>query len=147
MGKRTPHEALILLTDGFDESWLANCLTELRTSNKRTAIVGLRPGPVVGKHGLSIQTDTYLSELKKAAPRLLAIANGRLCATRLMSEPRVYQIIERTIAANGRVGVSLESETFLKKYRLIKANDLQQYIWQRHTDNKAYAQLLVKSLD
>jgi len=147
MQNKPNYQAVILLTDGFDESWLANCLIGLRTSNKHTAVVGLRPGPVTGQHGLVIHTDNYMTAIRGATPKLLAIADGRLCIKRLMNEPRVYQMIEQTLASNGRVGASLHTETILKKYRLIDPETLPQYIWQRHKSHQEYVQLLVESFN
>ena len=146
MNSRSNHDAIILLADGFDESWLASCLIKLRTGNNHTAVVGLRPGRVAGKHGLAVHTDTHLSEIRHNRPKLLVIANGRLCASRLMTDPRVFKLMEQTLEANGRVAISLDSEIILKKYRLIQAKDLQQFIWQRHTAHEEYAQHLADIL-
>ena len=145
-GKNLKQEVIILLAQGFSETWLANCVATLRDTGYKTTMVGLIPGLITGKHGMVIQTDRHFSELSNDPPKILAIAAGQQCINKLLSEPNVHTLINHTIESGGQIAVTTESERILKECGRVHRSQFDNYIWQRAMPTPEYAQLLANSI-
>ena len=144
--RRKNISALILLAEGFNETWLTSCVAELRDNGLDAVVVGLRPGPVSGQHGMVIQTDRYFGEIRDCQPKLLALADGKHCIYKLLSEPKVHRLIKATIQSGGRVAATPESETILKRIGRLTPAQFEHFIWQGLTPAPDYARTLVHAL-
>ncbi len=141
-------DAIILVAPGFEETWLANCVTSLRQRGYRALMVSLAPELIEGANGMTVKPDSYLSKLLQTnrPPKLLAIADGKTCVNQLLSEPNVYRLMNQTVAAGGRIAATTESETILRHVGRVKFSDFDNCIWQRSTPTSEYAEQLVASL-
>jgi hypothetical protein len=100
-------EVLILVATHFDELAAVHCLCHMRAEGLPTRLVGLSSGLQTGLCGLKIRPDTYLTDLISStitnSNRLLILCGGQACLDRLLTDPRVHQLIGSTLQSSGAV--------------------------------------------
>ncbi|MCB0209263.1 MAG: DJ-1/PfpI family protein [Anaerolineae bacterium] len=97
---KTDHgQAILLLTDGFEETAVTLLLITLREAGLAVLVVGLRSGRVNGAHGLMIIPDSSLDRLLEKPPPILAVIlpSGMGHLGRLQIDPRVGALLSRSI--------------------------------------------------
>jgi putative intracellular protease/amidase len=108
--------AVAVVAAGFDEEAVTACLTHLRAAGVESSLVSLAAGLVEGEHGLVMRPDRSLeNELTLSPPRLLILIGGPACATALMADPRVHQLISNTVQAEGRIAATARGVPIVRR--------------------------------
>lgn len=105
----TQNRVIILIAPEFDEEIVVNCLYQMRQRGTAVDLVGTPSNLVVGSAGLVVQPDYSLAELHTAAKtslKFMVIPGKAACATSLLSDPRVHQIIQDNFENGGFLATS-----------------------------------------
>lgn len=106
---------LFLLMPGFEEGTAVFCLERIREAGLETFVVGLSSTPVRGMHGIAIQPDLTLDDIRRSdGCPLLFISGGRQYLTSLLIDPRFYTLCQQVIRTNGIFASSANSSSFLQ---------------------------------
>ncbi|WP_420628189.1 DJ-1/PfpI family protein [Candidatus Leptofilum sp.] len=101
--------AIVLIAPKFDEEMVVNCLYQMRQRGTAVDLVGTPSNLVVGSAGLVVQPDYSLAQLHTIANQrlqLIIIPGKATCATNLLSDPRVHQVIQDNFKNGGFVATS-----------------------------------------
>jgi hypothetical protein len=102
-------KTFILVSDGFDEPAVVECLCRVREQGASATLVGLYSGLLSGYHGLTIRPDFSLNQLEQQYQTLgtqtAVILSGRTNLTALLTDPRVHRLVEQTLSNEGFVAV------------------------------------------
>ena len=102
-------KTFILVSDGFDEPAVVECLCRVREQGASANLVGLYSGLLSGYHGLMIRPDFSLTQLEQQhqtlGTQIAIILNGRTNLTALLTDPRVHRLVEQTLNNEGFVAV------------------------------------------
>jgi hypothetical protein len=81
----------ILISNGFNESDVAYCLSQLRMAGLPTAVIGNINNSISRQHGLRVQPDQSLNSLvKESHYRLQIIPGGQECVNNRLSLPNFH---------------------------------------------------------
>jgi putative intracellular protease/amidase len=106
--------ALILIAPGFEEEAVVCCLSRLREAGIAVSLVGLSASLVRGEHGLAVRPDTSLERLLNSAPPwLVLVPGGAACASALMADPRVHQLLAATASQGGQIAATFNVQSIL----------------------------------
>ena len=107
IGSKRRIAALFLMGEDFDESFALACLLQMRGLGIAVRLVGQTAGQLNGRDGLSVRPDTTLSSLlletTYPAEQLLFLSGPRRCASTLLVDPRVHQLIGAVLQRGGWV--------------------------------------------
>jgi 4-methyl-5(b-hydroxyethyl)-thiazole monophosphate biosynthesis len=92
---------LIPLAPGFEEIEAVTIIDVLRRAGLDVQVVGLTPGPVLGAHGITVDTDGSIDDVDAAELAMLVLPGGLPGATNLRDDARVLALV-RELAASGR---------------------------------------------
>ncbi|MCZ7674279.1 MAG: DJ-1/PfpI family protein [Chloroflexi bacterium] len=96
----------ILIASGFEEAATIRCLEQMRQASLPVSLVALSAGLVTGWYGLSVHPDLTLDQVNAHEPcKLVILPGGQMCATALLTDPRVHRLLNTLIAQGGVVGV------------------------------------------
>lgn len=99
----------ILIAPGFDEETMVSCLCQMRQAGTAVTLAGTPVHRVVGAAGLVVHPDcslaAWLEQAQGYGRQLVIIPGGPACATRLLSDARVYQGIQNTLSQCGQIAV------------------------------------------
>lgn len=99
----------ILIAPGFDEETVVECLCQIRQAGTAVTLVGTPAHWITGAAGLAVQPDCSLDIWQQAVMGngrcLVVIPGGQSCATRLLSDARVYQGLQATLAQGGSIAI------------------------------------------
>lgn len=110
----TPEKIGIVLTPGFEEETAVYCATKLRDAGLPVSIIGMSGQSVKGLHGISVKPDITIDEINREQTyRLIIISGGRQYITSSMLDPRVYDLLQRTIQSNGFIVPIARTTQFL----------------------------------
>ena len=96
--------AVVVLAEGFEEIEAVTPIDVLRRAGAEVTVAGLEDGPVLGSRGVRIVPDTPLADVASVEYDLVVLPGGMPGATNLRKDPRVVEIVRRTLAANRTVG-------------------------------------------
>jgi hypothetical protein len=103
------YDAWILIAPGFDEERVVSCLCQMRQVGTAVALAGTPAYWISGATGLAVQPDcnldTWQETLLENGHSLIVIPGGQSCATRLLSDARVYQGLRATLSQGGSVAI------------------------------------------
>jgi putative intracellular protease/amidase len=144
MKNHQPAHVLIFIAPGFDEKLVVNCLCSLREAGLAVSVTGLIAGMIKGRHGLKVQADLSVDRLShQAVPRLVLIPGNVQCASALVSDPRVYQFLEKTLAGDGFIAVSPESQGVLSNVGFAQAVPAARWVEQELANVAEFASQMV----
>jgi 4-methyl-5(b-hydroxyethyl)-thiazole monophosphate biosynthesis len=92
---------LVPLAEGFEEIEAVTVVDVLRRAGLTVRMAGLRPGPVTGSHGLTLQPDCTLDHVDPAELALVVLPGGQPGTDNLRRDERVLALV-RELAAAGR---------------------------------------------
>lgn len=102
---------LILIASGFEELPLAHSLSHLRGAGLTVSLVSTASGLISGLYGLTIRPDLLIDRaLALLPPKLVIVSGGHTCATSLMADPRVHQLITITLQSGGYVAAPASAQ-------------------------------------
>jgi hypothetical protein len=102
-------KTFVLVSEGFDETAVIECLCRARDYGMSANLVGLHAGLLSGHHGITLRPDLSLNQLEEYvrahAPQTAVILNSDANLTPLLNDPRVHRIVEQTLRQQGLVAV------------------------------------------
>ena len=145
--KTSRRSVLILIAPGFDEKLVVSSLSSLRETGIAVSLVGLTPGLIRSGHGLWVRADYALSELPPTVmPLLVFIPGNQQCAAALVSDPRVYQLLEKTLAQDGVVAVTPEIQPVLGRVGFTDSMTVHELLSRETMDSPEFVSRIVKPL-
>lgn len=112
-----PAQVLILIAAEFDETAVVEIACRLRNEGFAVRLVALSSGLVTGIHGITLRPDQSLTQYPansalNAADSLI-ISGGATCASLLLSDPRVHQLMQSMQNQHGIVAVMAGAQRML----------------------------------
>lgn len=103
------NKVYILIAPGFDEETVVECLCQIRQAGTAVTLAGTPAHWITGAAGLAVQPDCSLDVWQQAVMGngrcLVVIPGGQSCATRLLSDARVYQGLQATLGQGGSIAI------------------------------------------
>lgn len=117
--KNSPQQcAFIVIANGFNETETVTLIHMLRQSRLCAKIVGLTNGLINGSHGILLMPDLTLTELERSLNQLtislLALPGEEPSLARLELDPRVHQLVRRTLEQDGIIATAERGMQLLK---------------------------------
>lgn len=150
--------ALLVLTDGLEETESVRILCKLRQAGLYVKSVGLTSGLVSGTHGILVKPDLTLADFEPHAldictVKLIILTQRNRAMSRLETEPRLHQLLLHTLAQGGCLALDAEGQSILKAIR-IPADQLKTYrenkqifIHDRQQSFEVYTDELIRCFD
>jgi hypothetical protein len=141
---------LLLVAAQCDEPFVVRCVCQMRQRGLEVALLGLYPGPVIGRHGVWLRPDQSLAEMEPAdfqPPGLLILPGPQECTLQLLFNPRVPELIELTLRGGGWVtAVSPKIRELLVRSGLSAPEGEQGFLFQgRLSDGEFITQLVIQA--
>lgn len=96
------HGIYILLTPGFDDVFVTALVSNLRRQTIPTKLIALSTDPVRSSHGVCLNPDITVSDIKAHQWRsLLIIADSPAVSADQMTDPRIAHLVHRLSACGG----------------------------------------------
>jgi len=114
------HKILVPLADGFEEIEFATIVDVLRRAELDVTVVSLRPGPVRGAHGITMQADADWSQIDAPAFTVLVLPGGQPGTKNLAADPRVLELARRLEAEGHHVAAICAAPTVLHAAGILK---------------------------
>ena len=135
----------ILLASGFEEASTVSCLEQMRQASLPVSLVALSAGLVTGWHGLSVCPDLTLDQVNVNEPcKMVVLPGGQMCATILLTDPRVHRLLNALIAQGGVVGVLKTAVPVITQSGLLPSSSASQFVTQDNDDLDAFVTNLVR---
>ncbi len=152
MSHSRSNKAFILIAPQFDEVSVVQCIAQMRTRGISVSLVGLMSGLLNGSHGLVVHPDLTVSELEQMSlcerdGRLLVIPGGRESAALLFSDPRVHQICEAALKANGYVAALTTAQQVFVRSGCIDNQNPSRFLPQNDVETNVFLQELMAKVN
>jgi hypothetical protein len=142
-------KTFILVSDGFDEPAVVECLCRVREQGASANLVGLYSGLLSGYHGLTVRPDFSLNQLEQQqalGAQTAVILNGRSNFTPLLTDPRVHRLIEQTLSNHGLVAImGNKSEWPLPTNNITQSAEMN-LLLQDHMETDDFIQEIIKRI-
>jgi 4-methyl-5(b-hydroxyethyl)-thiazole monophosphate biosynthesis len=93
MGAMTDKQTILVpLAEGFEEIETAAIVDVLRRAELHVTLAGLRPGPVLGAHGMAFGTDAELDDVDPEAVLAIVLPGGQPGTDNLMADERILSL-------------------------------------------------------
>jgi 4-methyl-5(b-hydroxyethyl)-thiazole monophosphate biosynthesis len=93
----------VLLAEGFEEIEAVTIVDVLRRAEIETVTVALADRAVTGSHGITLQADTTLANVRAESWDLIVLPGGMPGARHLRDDPGVQALLAEQHAAGGRL--------------------------------------------
>ena len=106
--KPSHNKVFILIAPEFDEEFVVRCLCRMLDNGLSACLVGSTSKVLSGLRGIKLSPDfslTQLDQFNLKDDHLLIIPGTRNCALKLLVDPRVHNLINKALEANGWVAV------------------------------------------
>ncbi len=118
-----PDNVAILLMPGFEEGTAVFCADKLRNAGLPVSVIGTSNQPIKGTHGIMIQPDTSIGDIKPDQfYRIVVVSGGRQHISASMIDPRIYQLLRQTVEANGYIAPIARAKEFLEDVGFANSN-------------------------
>ena len=97
-------KVLVILAEGFEEIEAVCAIDVLRRAGAEVVAAGLTGDPVLGSRGITLLPDAALSDAAGEKYDLVVLPGGMPGASNLRDDPRVKEVIARTLTLGGMVG-------------------------------------------
>jgi len=104
---------LVPLAEGFEEVEAVTIIDVLRRGGIEVRVAGLERGPVRGSHGIALQTECALAEVRGDELAMLVLPGGMPGAANLRRNPRVLELVRELEAAGRTVAAICAAPTVL----------------------------------
>lgn len=93
------HALWVLLAPGFDEGFVAQCVAQFAAVGTPVLRVGLQAKKLTSQEGRRWRPDFYLLDCDTLPqpPSGVILPGGELCATHLLIDPRVHQLVGQVL--------------------------------------------------
>jgi hypothetical protein len=150
--------ALLVMTDGLEETEVIGILCRLRQAGLCTKSVGLTSGLVAGAHGILLKPDLTLADFESSVldlctVKMVILTERNQGMVRLETEPRLHQLLLHTLLHGGYVAMDRDVQRIMKAID-VSADQLKAYRenhqilirdWQQSFD--AYTSELIRYFD
>jgi hypothetical protein len=114
-----PKCALLMMTDGLEETETVGILCKLRQTGLCVKSVGLTSSLVAGVHGILLKPDLTLADfgsnaLDIRAVKMVILTERNQGMARLETEPRLHHLLLHTLLHGGYVAVDREGQRIMK---------------------------------
>ncbi len=142
-------EVLVLAADGFDETGVVCCLARMRRAGISISVVGLSSGMITSSCGINMRPDWSMDDViaNGSTPRLVILPGGRQSKMALQVDPRVFKLLNRTIANGGYTAVMLADEPIYPGDRFANWADSSRLISQGELSVEMFAEKLIELLE
>jgi putative intracellular protease/amidase len=114
---------LIPVASEFHEGTIVYFLEHLREAGISVSLVSLSNRLIRGYHGMVIKADFSLGQIPLHSDhKLLILPGGKACASALLADPRIHQLIDETLDNRGLVAAMPEMEVMLEQSNLISGS-------------------------
>jgi hypothetical protein len=108
-------DCLFLIPENSDNQLVVHFLVSFREANIASALVSLTPGLIKSAGDVRVRVDFSIDQLPETTlPRFVHILENRLAASVLLADPRVHQLIARTLANKGRPMILTEPQSLFQ---------------------------------
>ena len=111
---------LVPLAEGFEEIEAVAIIDVLRRAGLEVTTAALRPGPVCGAHGISVEADAELEDLEAHAFDVVVLPGGMPGTTNLMEDERVLAAVRELSAAGKPTAAICAAPMVLAKAGVVK---------------------------
>jgi len=144
-GRRARRLAVLLVAPGFEEIFVVACASAMRRAGIPLVLASNRAGVVEGAYALRLKPDATLDDLAgQRPPDLLVFPVGQPCLATLLTDPRVFQLIEMTLAGGGCVSAPREAQEFIPP--AYTGNGQAGFIWYPPGERTPFIQQLIDRL-
>jgi DJ-1/PfpI family protein len=117
--KHEPQSALLVMTDGLEETEAVEILCKLRQTGLCIKSVGLTSGLVKGAHGISLKPDLTLADFEADsldihAVKLIVLTERNSGISQLETEPRLHHLLRHTLVRGGCVAMNQGGQRIMK---------------------------------
>lgn len=106
---------LFLIAPNFDNLLVLHFLASVREAGVASALVSLTPGLTKGASGARVRADFSIKQLPETTlPRWVFVLENRTGTTALLTDPRVRQLLERTLSNNGSLVILTETQVLFQ---------------------------------
>lgn len=138
------NRVLILLATGFEESSVVFCVSQIREAGLPISLVGLSAGILKGLHGLAIRPDYSLEQLPQGGGYAgLIIPGTPQCVAALLADPRVHQLVQKTLEEQGFLAAMTTAVAPLLQSNLICSKDDVRFIPQGDLPTEQFISQLI----
>ena len=142
---QTLHNIGILISNGFNESDVAYCLSQLRMAGLSTSLIGAIDNTIYSRHGLQVRPDKSLNSLGKESHfSLLIIPGGRECVNNLLTLPGFHTQLERNGRNGGYIAILKDAEAALQKANLFTCPENNKVLSQSDQPLALFCQQLIE---
>lgn len=86
---------LVPLAEGFEEIEFVTIVDVLRRAGIDVTVAGLRPGSVMGSHGIAVAPDAHLGDLDLSSFTMVVLPGGMPGTRNLVQDERVLSLVRR----------------------------------------------------
>ena len=123
-------DAAILVADDIDEQVIVSGYAQFRRCGMATKLIGKHDRPIRGQSGLQLLPHRALADLRSKeteALRVVVLPRSRASALLLLTDPRIFRLIEQCFVRNGVVAsLSAEAQALLADFGLLTSARLHQ---------------------
>jgi hypothetical protein len=106
---------LIYMPPNFDDQLVLRFLGSFRKARIAAALVSPTPGLIKSAQGLRVQADFSIDQWPETTrPRFVLVLENRQAISALLANPRVQHLLDRTLAAQGRLVILPETESLFQ---------------------------------
>ena len=114
--KDWPLDVFILIAPGFDEKLVILLISSFREAGIASALVSLTPGLIKSFRGVQVHADLSIDQLPPTVlPRFIFVLETYSCASTLLADPRLHQLLERTVVEKRIVAVMPEARRLFQE--------------------------------
>jgi protein deglycase len=117
----------VLLAAGFEEIEAVTIIDVLRRADLDVVTAAVGQNPVKGSHGVVVQADRPLAELKGEAWDMVVLPGGLPGATNLRDDPGVVELLKRQAAKGKGIGAICAAPIALGKAGLLQGRKATSY--------------------
>ena len=113
--------AVLMLERQFEDRLVVECLAQMRERGIKVRVVSTTKRLVRSELGLRIEPDSCIDGVAGNGGAELVLLPGREgCVKRLLTDPRVYHFVEKTLRAGGKLAVSSQAESVVRRSGLLR---------------------------
>jgi hypothetical protein len=106
---------LILIPPNFDDKLVLNFLGSFRKAGLSSALVSLTSGLIKSANDVWVRADFSIDQLPETTlARFVFILENQAGAAALLADPRIHQLLDRTLAAKGMLVLLSETQALFQ---------------------------------
>ena len=109
----------IPLAQGFEEIEAITLVDVLRRAGFTVVMCSLEGPRVEGAHGVTVGADTGVDQALKEEWDMVVLPGGMPGATNLRDDQRIGRLLEKAVAAGGRVGAICAAPIALSRFGML----------------------------